>query len=340
MDPVCYHLPPDKIESSGMSEPKNLTTVFLDADTVRPDELDMSELENAVTSLKLYGKTSGDQLMGRTEGVECVITNKVKLDQRFFECRPQVRLVCIVATGTNNVDLAAAETHGVAVFNCRGYGTGSVAQHTLMLILTLLRSGSSYHRQVQQGDWSRSEMFCLLNDAIRETEGLTLGIVGYGDIGREVQRLGEAFGMRTIISERIGSEPREGRIAFEQVVAQSDILTLHCPLTEQTRSLMNADRLAAMKQDALLINTARGELIDEAALVKALSDGLLGGAALDVLSQEPPPHDHPLLVAELPNLFITPHTAWASRRARQEAVRQTAGNIHAWLGEQTLRRVV
>jgi glycerate dehydrogenase len=323
-----------------MSEQKNLATVFLDADTVRPDELDMSELENVVASLTFYGKTSGDQLMTRTEGAECVITNKVKLDRHFFERRPEVRLVCIVATGTNNVDLTAAEAQGVAVVNCRGYSTGSVAQHTLMLILTLLRSGLSYHHQVQQGDWSRSEMFCLLNDSIRETEGLTLGIVGYGDIGREVQRLGEAFGMQTLISERIGSEPRKGRVAFDQVVAQSDILTLHCPLTEQTRALMNADRLAAMKTDALLINTARGELVDETALVKALLDGPLGGAALDVLSEEPPRHYHPLLVAELPNLIVTPHTAWASLRARQEAVRQTAGNIHAWLEGQTLRRVV
>lgn len=323
-----------------MSEHSSLSTVFLDTDTVRPDELDMGELENTVASLTLYGKTSGDQLMAHTEGAECVITNKVKLDRHFFERRPEVRLVCIVATGTNNVDLAAAEEHGVAVVNCRGYSTGSVAQHTLMLIMMLLRSGPSYHRQVQQGDWSRAELFCLLNDSIRETGGLTLGIVGYGDIGREVQRLGEAFGMRTLISERIGSEPREGRVAFEQVVQQSDVLTLHCPLTEQTRALMNADRLSAMKPGALLINTARGELIDEPALVKVLLDGPLGGAALDVLSEEPPPDDHPLLAASLPNLIVTPHNAWASLRARQEAVRQTADNIRAWLDGQTLRRVV
>jgi len=322
-----------------MSEHKNLATVFLDADTVNPNELDMSELESSVASLTLYGKTTGDQLMARTEGAECVITNKVKLDRHFFESRPDVRLVCITATGTNNIDLIAAEEHGVAVVNCRGYSTGSVAQHTLMLILMLLRSESSYDRQIKQGDWSRSEMFCLLNDPIRETGDLTLGIVGYGDIGREVQRLCEALGMRTIISERIGSEPRKGRVALEQVVAQSDILTLHCPLTEQTRALINTDRLSAMKPGALLVNTARGELIDEAALKNALLNGTLGGAALDVLSEEPPPHDHPLLAVDLPNLIVTPHTAWASRKARQEAVQQTAENICAWLDGQTLRRV-
>lgn len=323
-----------------MSEQSSLAAVFLDTDTVKPDELDMSELENAVASLTLYGNTSGNQLMAHTEGAECVITNKVKLDRHFFEHRPEMRLVCIVATGTNNVDLAAAEEHGVAVVNCRGYSTGSVAQHTLMLILMLLRSGPSYHRQVERGDWSRSELFCLLNDSIRETGGLTLGIVGYGDIGREVQRLGEAFGMRVLISERIGSEAREGRVAFEQVVQQSDVLTLHCPLTEQTRALMNADRLSAMKPGALLINTARGELIDEPALVRSLQDGTLGGAGLDVLSEEPPPADNPLLATTLPNLIVTPHTAWASLRARQEAVKQTADNIRAWRDGQSLRRVV
>jgi glycerate dehydrogenase len=323
-----------------MSEQSSLAAVFLDADTVNPDELDMGVLENVVASLTLYGKTPGDQLMERTEGAQCVIVNKVQLDRHFFEARPGVRLVCITATGTNNVDLVAAEEHGVAVVNCRGYSTGSVAQHTLMLLLMLLRSESSYDRQVNEGDWSRSKIFCLLNDPIRETGELTLGIVGYGDIGQEVQRLGEAFGMRTIISERIGVEPREGRVAFEQVVAQSDILTLHCPLTEQTRALINADRLSAMKPGAMLVNTARGELIDEVALKNALLDGALGGAALDVLSQEPPPHDHPLLAVDLPNLIVTPHTAWASRKARQGAVQQTAENIRAWLDGQTLRRVV
>lgn len=324
-----------------MNAPRRLLTVFLDADTIKPDELDMSRLEKVGAPLRLYGgTTSREQLMAHTEGAECVITNKVQLDHTFFERRPEVRLVCVIATGTNNVDLVAAEARGVAVVNCRGYSTDSVAQHTMMLILMLLRSGPSYHRQVERGDWSRSELFCLLDDPIIETTELTLGIVGYGDIGRAVHRLAEALGMQVVVSERVGREPREGRVAFDRVLELSDILTLHCPLAEQTRRLMNADRLSAMKPGALLINTARGELVDEPALASALRSGHLGGAGLDVLSQEPPSAQHALLSAALPNLVITPHNAWASRRARQEAVEQITTNISAWLEGKSLRRVV
>ncbi len=314
--------------------------VFLDADTIQPEELDLSLLEQTVASLRLYGTTSSEQLMAHTEGAQCVITNKVKLDRFFFEERPDVRLVCIVATGTNNVDLEAARENGVAVANCRGYSTASVAQHTLMLILMLLRSAPSYQRQVRQGGWSESELFCLLNAPIRETEGLTLGIVGYGDIGQEVHRLAEVFGMKTLVSERIEAELRPGRMAFEQVVQQSDVLTLHCPLTERTRGLMGEKTFSNMKPGALLINTARGELIDESALLAVLRSGHLGGAALDVLSEEPPPARYPLLAPELPNLIVTPHNAWASFRARQRAIEQTGENIQGWLDGKSIRRVV
>lgn len=314
--------------------------VFLDADTIKPEELDLSLLEQTVASLRLYSTTSSEQLMAHTEGAQCVITNKVKLDRRFFEERSDVRLVCIVATGTNNVDLEAARENGVAVANCRGYSTASVAQHTLMLILMLLRSAPSYQRQVRQGGWSESELFCLLNAPIRETEGLTLGIVGYGDIGQEVHRLAEVFGMKTLVSERIEAELRPGRMAFEQVVQQSDVLTLHCPLTERTRGLMGEKTFSNMKPGALLINTARGELIDESALLAVLRSGHLGGAALDVLSEEPPPARHPLLAPELPNLIVTPHNAWASFRARQRAIEQTGENIQGWLDGKSIRRVV
>lgn len=316
------------------------SAVFLDADTIKPEELNMSLLEQTVTSLRLYGTTSSEQLMAHTKGAQCVITNKVKLDKRFFEERPEVRLVCIVATGTNNVDLKAAVENGVSVVNCRGYSTASVAQHTLMLILMLLRSVPSYQRQVRQGGWSGSELFCLLNAPIRETEGLTLGIVGYGDIGREVHRLADAFGMKTLVSERVGDELRPGRVAFETVVQQSDVLTLHCPLTERTRGLMEEQTFSNMKPGALLINTARGELVDESALLAVLRSGHLGGAALDVLSEEPPSVRHPLLAPELSNLILTPHNAWASFRARQRAIEQTSENIQGWLDGKSVRRVV
>lgn len=321
-----------------MREP--LPTVFLDAQTIRPDELDLQALSENVQPLKLYPTTSPDQLLDHTDGAVCLITNKVTLSAEFFAARPAVRLVCVMATGTNNVDLAAARAQGVQVVNCRGYSTASVAQHTLMLILMLLRSAPSYQKQVQAGEWNRSPVFCLLNEPIRETAGLSLGIVGYGEIGRAVHTLAEAFGMRVLVSERVGRKPRAGRLAFTQVIEQADILTLHCPLTEQTRSLINAERLAAMKSSALLINTARGELVDEHALAEALRSGRLAGAALDVLSEEPPSAAHPLLAEKRPNLILTPHNAWASRQARQEAVNQTLENILAWCGGKAVRRVV
>lgn len=323
-----------------MSGFERLATVFLDADTINPEELDLGCLEQKAAPLRLYGSTSHDQLLARTEGAQCVITNKVKLDRLFFERQPQVRLVCIIATGTNNVDLEAAKAHGVAVVNCRGYSTDSVAQHSLLLMLMLLRSSHSYQRQMDQGRWSQSELFCLLNAPIQETAGLTLGIVGYGEIGQKVHQLADAFGMKVLVSERIGCVPRPERSPFSEVVEQSDIITLHCPLTDQTQGLMGSEVLSTMKPGAFLINTARGGLIDELALAKSLSSGQLGGAALDVLSEEPPSPHHPLLAPALPNLILTPHNAWASRRARQRAVEQTAENIGGWLAGRSLRRVV
>lgn len=323
-----------------MTSPGALPTVFLDAKTMGLEQLDLSALECSARPLRIYATTSEDQLMTHTEEAVCVITNKVHLGREFFEARPKVRLVCIIATGTNNVDLLAAKENGVKVVNCRGYSTQSVAQHTLMLILMLLRSNQSYQSQVKKGNWNQSETFCLLNDPIRETTQLTLGIVGYGNIGRAVEALAQAFGMRVLVSERIGNIPRAGRLALEDVIEQADIVTLHCPLTNHTRHLINADRLDRMKHGALLINTARGELIDEESLVGALRSGKVGGAALDVLTQEPPPDSNPLFALNPPNLILTPHNAWASHQARQRAVDQTAENIASWKKGGSVRTVV
>ncbi|MDO6746225.1 D-2-hydroxyacid dehydrogenase [Gilvimarinus sp. 1_MG-2023] len=315
-------------------------TVFLDAQTVRPNELDISCLKHCAEPLTFYAHTQPHELLARTEGATCIITNKVEVSADFFAARPEVRLVCVIATGTNNVDLEAAQAHGVCVVNCRGYCTQSVAQHAIMLILMLLRSAPSYQKQVQQGDWSQSSLFCLLNDSIVETCGLTLGIVGYGDIGRAVRTLAEAFGLRVLISERVGQTPRAGRVAFDQVIEQADVLTLHCPLTDDTRGMINAERLSAMKDSAVLINTARGALIDEHALAAALRAHTIAGAALDVLTHEPPEANHPLLTGIVPNLILTPHNAWASRQARQVAIDQTAENIATWREGRTVRQVV
>ena len=263
----------------------------------------------------------------------CVITNKVVLSRSFFAARSSLRLVCVVATGLNNVDLDAAEEYGVSVMNCQGYSTATVAQHTMMMILMLLRNFNQYQRDIDHGKWSRSPQFCLLDHPIRETSGLTLGIVCFGEIGKKVFRLARAFDFNILVAERQYQVPRDGRTAFEEVLKRCDVLTLHCPLTEQTRQMINQDAFESMRPGSILINTARGELIDEQALLKALKNDLLAGAGLDVLTEEPPDEHNALLQIDHPNLIITPHNAWGSKTARQYAIDQTCSNIKRWLQE-------
>lgn len=301
--------------------------VFLDAATVDCGDVDFTRLRKVAKLLHLYPQTSAQELPQRHPNAWCVITNKVKLDRQFFQARPNLRLICVTATGVNNVDLQAAADHGVTVANCKGYSTETVAQHTFMLLLALVRSLPQYQHAVAQGEWSRSSMFCLLDYPLRELQGMKLGIVGYGDIGQRVAEIARFFGMEILIAERPECAPRTGRLLFKEVLARSDILTLHCPLTPDNAQLINAKTLALMQRGAFLINTARGGLINEQALLEALLEGKLGGAALDVLSTEPPPADHALLQAKLPNLILTPHCAWASAEARQTAIDQTAHNI-------------
>jgi glycerate dehydrogenase len=313
--------------------------VFLDLASLDREDLDLSSLER-VGPLELFAQTTAEELTERGLDAWCVIVNKVVLDRAFFAARPSLRLVCVVATGTNNVDLAAAAEHGVAVANCQGYGTDTLAQHALMFILALSRSLPQYQAAVAAGDWSRSSLFCLLDYPIRDINEMTLGIVGYGAIGRRVAELARAVGMTVVVSERPGQQPRAGRVAFDEMLAQCDVVSLHCPLTSETEKLINTNTLQQMRPGSLLINTARGGLVDEAALVQALREGQLAGAAVDVLSEEPPPADNALLAAQLPNVIITPHCAWGSRETRQRIVEQTAENITASLQGQSLRRVV
>jgi len=301
--------------------------VFLDAATVDCGDVDFTRLHEVAKPLHIYPQTSARELAERHPHAWCVITNKVKLERDFFQTRPNLRLVCITATGVNNVDLQAAADHGVTVANCKGYSTETVAQHAFMLLLALVRSLPQYQHAIAQGEWSRSPMFCVLDYPLRELQGMKLGIVGYGDIGQRVAEIARFFGMEILIAERPESAPRPGRLPFTEVLTRSDILTLHCPLTADNAKLINAKTLALMQQGAFLINTSRGGLIDEQALIEALCDKKLGGAALDVLSTEPPPEDHPLLQAKLPNLILTPHCAWASAEARQRVIDQTAENI-------------
>ena len=260
-----------------------------------------------------------------------MISNKVRLDAAAFAAAPQLRLVCVAATGTNNVDLDAAQRHGVTVCNVRGYATPAVVQHVYALILALTTRLPDYQRDVANGRWQASPYFCLLDHPIRELAGRTLGIVGYGELGSAVARVAAAFGMSVLIAQRAGSAAQAGRLALTELLPLVDILSLHCPLTPQTRGLIGAQELALMKPDALLINTARGGLVDEAALAAALRGGKLGGAGIDVLSEEPPRDNNPLLATDIPNLIVTPHIAWASREARQRVIDAIAANIRAFL---------
>ena len=316
----------------------SLSTVFLDRATLDLGDLDLRALEAACASFTSYPGTTPEQALERLAGQQVAITNKVVIDRAMMQANPQLKLILIAATGTNNVDLQAARELGVVVCNCQAYGTPAVAQHTLMLMLVLITRFESYRQAVRDGAWQRSSQFCLLDYPIGELSGRTLGILGYGELGQAVGRLAEAFGMRVLVGALPGRE-QAGRPALAELLPQIDVLSLHCPLTEQTRDLIGAQQLALMKVGSLLINTGRGGLVNETALAAALRSGHLGGAACDVLSVEPPAEGNPLLDDTLPNLVITPHSAWGSREARQRIVGQLEANLCSFIAGAPQRQV-
>jgi len=305
--------------------------VILDSQTLKPSELDFSALEKLLPEWTFYEQSGPHDVKNRLRGVTVAITNKVVIDAQALAAAPDLKLICISATGTNNVDLEAARRHGVVVCNVSGYATATVAQHTLALMLGLATGWHRYDADARAGRWSESSMFCRMDYPVIDLVGKTLGLIGYGDLGRRVAALAEAFGMtvRVAASLRPGAEP-DGRVPLQTLLGEADVISLHCPLTEETDKMINRDFLAAMKPGAFLINTARGGLVDEPALAQALRDGELGGAALDVLSQEPPPADHPLLATDIPNLIVTPHSAWVSRECRQRLLDGVTDNVRAW----------
>jgi glycerate dehydrogenase len=311
-----------------------MKTVFPDFATVSRDDIDLSSLEASGVDLTLYGVTTAAELAARLAPAEILITNKIRIGAAELEAAPRLKLICLSATGVNNIDLDAAKARGIGVCNITAYCTASVVQHVYALILALTHHLSGYQRLLQQGAWKTSPQFCLLDHPIRELAGRKLGIVGFGELGRGTASAAAAFGLEVLVSERPGqarSVPSAGRLPFEQVLAEADILSLHCPLTDATRGLIDAAALGRMKRDALLINTARGALVDSAALAAALRNGQIAGAGIDVLPQEPPVDGDPLLDASIPNLIITPHVAWAAREARQRAIDEIAANIQSFL---------
>lgn len=312
---------------------------FLDAGSMG-DHLDWSQLENTLDHWQWHHNSSADTLAERLAGVDIAVTNKVVLDAGTIAQADALKLICVAATGVNNVDLEAAAAHDIPVINVTGYATPAVSQHVLALMLAFATRWRDYDAAVKRGDWSRSEFFCLLDYPIEELAGKTLGLVGYGELGAAVAGLAEAFGMTVQVSERPGaSRIRDSRVAFDDMLSTADFISLHCPLTAETRNLIDADRLARMKPSAFLINTARGGIVDSLALIDALRGGAIGGAAVDVLDAEPPAADHPLLATDIPNLIVTPHSAWGSRGARQRALDQIATNIRDFQSGDVSRRV-
>jgi len=312
-----------------------MKAVFLDFDTVNADDdMDTSALQALEkVDWSFFGATSPDEVAGRLQGCAVAVVNKVVLNaEALTAASDTLRLVVIAATGTNNIDLEAARRLGISVCNARDYSTPAVVQHVYALILALTTQLPHYLDAVASGRWQRHPQFCILDYPIRELAGRNLGIIGYGALGRGVAEIAPAFGMNVLISARPGSEATDDRVPLEQVLRRADILSLHCPLTETTRNLIGASELALMKPDALLINTARGGIVDETALVSALRTGEIGGAGFDVLIEEPPANGNVLLDAGLPNLIVTPHIAWASRESRQRVVDIVARNIAAWAG--------
>lgn len=304
--------------------------VCLDFASLRPQDLDLAGLRALPLELVLHEATAPADTAARLAGAAIAISNKVVIDDAVMAACPALRLIAVTATGTNNIDRDAAARRGIAVANVQGYGTSAVAQHTFALILALANRLPQAGRDAVNGRWSASPTFCLMDYPVLDLPGATLGIVGFGELGRAVAGFGEGLGMRVLVAE--GHEgPQPGRLPLDTVLAESDVVSLHTLLTPATAGLINAERLARMKPGALLVNTARGGLVDEAALLAALRAGHLGGAALDTLAVEPPPADHPLLTADLPNLLITPHCAWISRGARQNLLDATVANIRRFI---------
>ncbi|MBS9402608.1 D-2-hydroxyacid dehydrogenase [Halomonas sp. TRM85114] len=308
-----------------------MKAVILDADSLGHD-IDLTPVRDYVDTLEVHSLTTTEQSTERLAGARVAIVNKVVLDAATLEALPELRLICVLATGTNNIDMAAAERLGIEVRNVSAYGTASVAQHTLMLILALANRLPLYQQDVRNDLWNQSPIFCLMDHRTLQLEGKHLVIVGQGELGFKVAQLGEAFDMRVSFAARPGNEANDSRRGFHELAPEADVISLHCPFTEATRHLVDAELLEKFKPGALLINCARGGIIDEQAALTALRNGRLGGLGVDVLPKEPPRDGHPLLdaLAEPLNLIVTPHNAWITPEARQRIVSLTVDNLRTW----------
>jgi glycerate dehydrogenase len=305
-----------------------MKSIFLDYATVSfHGDLDPASLRRTMPGIQLRDHTPQPDVARAIAGAEVVLVNKLRLTREIIEGAPDLKLIALAATGTNNIDLDATRERAVAVCNLRDYCTASVVQHVFGALLLLTQKLREYDALVRSGGWQRGEQFCLLDYPIRELAGRRLGIVGYGTLGRGVARAAQVFGLEVLVANRPGGERAPGRLDLNELLPQVDVLSLHCPLSPATTGLIGARQLELMKPDAVLINTARGALIDSQALADALRTGRLGGAAIDVLPQEPPVDGNPLLAGDIPNLIVTPHIAWAALEARQRCIDEMAANV-------------
>ena len=307
-----------------------MNIVLLDAHTANPGDLNWSPFE-ALGPCAVYDRTPPDQIIERAKDAEVIITNKAVLSRETIDSLPKLRYIGVLATGYNVVDVVAAKARGITVTNVPGYSSASVAQAVFSLLLEMTNHTGHHAHAVSQGVWANCPDFCFWHYPIVELHGLTLGLVGLGDIGQAVAKIAVAFGMNVIATRRNWSVPPPEGVTpatLSEVLSQSDVISLHCPLTDDTKQLINANSIDQMKRSAFLINTARGPLIDEPALAEALNKERIAGAGLDVLSLEPPKPGHPLFKAK--NCIITPHVAWASKASRGRLIAMAAENVKRW----------
>ena len=314
-----------------------MKAVFLDS----PAEPTWSAARSARAAGERSGETAPEEMAARIADAEIVLGNKVLLRDMLLRNASRLRFIGLTATGTDNVDLEAAHERGIAVCNIRAYCTQSVAEHVFGCLLNLTHSLGPYVQDVRAGAWQRSSVFCMLTHPISELSGMTLGIVGFGELGKGVAKIADAFGMDVIVCARPGSdEIPDGRVAFDDLLERADVITLHCPLNDATRGLFGTREFKTMKRSAILINTARGGLVDSQALARALRKGDIHAAAIDVLAKEPPVDGDPLLDYGGDNLMLTPHIAWGTLRARQNAIDDLTANIRSFMDGGARNRIV
>lgn len=319
-----------------MSADTPLRIVFLDRDSLVAD----LRAPAFAHHWRNYAQTSPEATLARIQAADVVITNKVRLPGELLAQATDVKMIAAAATGTDNIDLAHCRAHGIVVSNIRGYARHTVPEHAFMLMLALRRNLLGWRADLSAGLWQKADQFCLFTRPINDLHGSVLGLIGSGSLGQGLARLAEAFGMRVLRAERRGAATlRDGYTAFDSVLREADVISLHVPLTSETRHLIGARELALMKPTALLINTARGNLVDEAALIDALKCGRIAGAGFDVLETEPPTAGNALLELDLPNFLLTPHVAWSSREAMQILADQLIDNIEAFVAGTPANRV-